>query len=323
MLNAVFNVVSDFWILIMPFPQLLKLQLRVRQKIGLIIVFAAGLACAHPPPFLLLPLYLAVLDSSNPIAVHVHPVWPGWLSSESIMRTPMFFGYKPSTLSSRSYPSLSTWCLQNTWLQTVSTDHSYRRIVEMNVGIIVACVSTFPICFTNLKMYILSATTSLRSLLASSSAEKDSEPRTADFPKDSFLQTHESTNSVWKVPFQGWYAEAHGVAIHQWLHSWLVSTGGKMRAESFARANVIDCERILVQRVWLNQWTKSENLLWWRGGLLICHDIAPAYLVLPLYSTRWWDRQSAVESPPVRRKVISWAGSKWPGMTELLRYQTV
>lgn len=44
MLNAVFNVVSDFWILILPYPQLLKLQLRFRQKIGLTIVFAAGLA---------------------------------------------------------------------------------------------------------------------------------------------------------------------------------------------------------------------------------------------------------------------------------------
>lgn len=44
MLNAVFNVVSDFWVLLMPFPQLSKLQLRPRQKIGLTIVFAAGFA---------------------------------------------------------------------------------------------------------------------------------------------------------------------------------------------------------------------------------------------------------------------------------------
>jgi hypothetical protein len=44
MLNAVFNDVSDFWILILPFPHLSKLQLRYKQKINLTIVFTAGLA---------------------------------------------------------------------------------------------------------------------------------------------------------------------------------------------------------------------------------------------------------------------------------------
>lgn len=73
-------------------------------------------------------------------------------------------------------------------------NHSDSRIVEMNVGIIVACVSTFPICFANLKTYIQSATTSLRSLLMSSQG-KESSQRTHQFPKDSLLQTHESTNT--------------------------------------------------------------------------------------------------------------------------------
>lgn len=44
MVNAAFNLVSDVWILILPFPHILKLQLHSRQKISLAIVFAAGLA---------------------------------------------------------------------------------------------------------------------------------------------------------------------------------------------------------------------------------------------------------------------------------------
>lgn len=62
----------------------------------------------------------------------------------------------------------------------------------MNVGIIVACVFTFPIFFENVKVYIHSATTSIRTLLVSSSGKKNDQ-WTSDLPKDSFLQTHEST----------------------------------------------------------------------------------------------------------------------------------
>ncbi|KAI3316505.1 hypothetical protein HD806DRAFT_517368 [Xylariaceae sp. AK1471] len=45
--NASFNVVTDFWILLLPFPLVSKLQLCLRQKLGFAAVFAAGLgACA-------------------------------------------------------------------------------------------------------------------------------------------------------------------------------------------------------------------------------------------------------------------------------------
>jgi hypothetical protein len=43
LLNASFNVVTDFWILLLPFPLIAKLRLRLRQKLGFIAVFAAGL----------------------------------------------------------------------------------------------------------------------------------------------------------------------------------------------------------------------------------------------------------------------------------------
>lgn len=89
-------------------------------------------------------------------------------------------------------------------------------LVEMNVGIIVACVSTFPICFANVKMYIHSATTSLRTLLVSSSG-KETIPRTSQIAKDSFLQTHESLNNLNGVDPAPQYVELNDVAPHgQW-----------------------------------------------------------------------------------------------------------
>lgn len=44
LLNSVFNVVTDFWILILPMPHIMKLQLPKSRKIGLVAVFAAGFA---------------------------------------------------------------------------------------------------------------------------------------------------------------------------------------------------------------------------------------------------------------------------------------
>ena len=44
MLNSAFNVVSDFFILILPYPLLMKLHLTLGRKIGLLAVFSAGLA---------------------------------------------------------------------------------------------------------------------------------------------------------------------------------------------------------------------------------------------------------------------------------------
>ncbi|KAI0016368.1 hypothetical protein F4780DRAFT_783336 [Xylariomycetidae sp. FL0641] len=44
LLNAAFNAVTDFWILIVPIPPVLRLNLRLKQKLGLLAVFTAGLA---------------------------------------------------------------------------------------------------------------------------------------------------------------------------------------------------------------------------------------------------------------------------------------
>lgn len=41
--GAAFNVITDIWILSLPFPLLAKLQMRFKDKIGLIAVFAAGI----------------------------------------------------------------------------------------------------------------------------------------------------------------------------------------------------------------------------------------------------------------------------------------
>lgn len=44
LLNSIFNVVTDFWILLLPMPHIMKIQLPNSRKIGLFAVFAAGLA---------------------------------------------------------------------------------------------------------------------------------------------------------------------------------------------------------------------------------------------------------------------------------------
>ena len=42
LLTAVVNVVTDFYVLILPIPSILKLQLDTKRKLGLMMVFAAG-----------------------------------------------------------------------------------------------------------------------------------------------------------------------------------------------------------------------------------------------------------------------------------------
>lgn len=44
MLNAVFNVITDFYVLLLPFPLVLKLHLNLSRKIGVLAVFSGGLA---------------------------------------------------------------------------------------------------------------------------------------------------------------------------------------------------------------------------------------------------------------------------------------
>ena len=41
-MNAVINVVTDFYILVLPVPCVMKLQINRRRRIGLLLVFASG-----------------------------------------------------------------------------------------------------------------------------------------------------------------------------------------------------------------------------------------------------------------------------------------
>ncbi|KAI1423229.1 hypothetical protein F5Y12DRAFT_758703 [Xylaria sp. FL1777] len=93
LLNASFNVITDLWLLLLPFPVLLKLRLYRRQKIGLIAVFAAGVGAC-------------VASISRLVEISIN--------------------YSNSD---------ATW--------SVGTLAEFS-IVEINIGIIVACHSTFP-----------------------------------------------------------------------------------------------------------------------------------------------------------------------------------
>lgn len=42
LLNASLNVITDLWLLLLPFPLVMKLRLQPRKKLGLVTVFAAG-----------------------------------------------------------------------------------------------------------------------------------------------------------------------------------------------------------------------------------------------------------------------------------------
>ncbi|KAL3431899.1 hypothetical protein BDV09DRAFT_198257 [Aspergillus tetrazonus] len=97
---SVINVVTDVYVLILPVPRLLKLQVTTRRKVGLLLVFASGLgACAAG---------LARLINAS---IHYH-------------NTDTF------------------------WVQGRNAEFS---IVEMNVAIIVACATSLPTFFTQVR----------------------------------------------------------------------------------------------------------------------------------------------------------------------------
>ncbi|TRX89396.1 hypothetical protein FHL15_009694 [Xylaria flabelliformis] len=102
-LNGSFNVVTDIWLLVLPFPLLMKLRLQPRHRLGLITVFAAGTGA-----------FAASLARLIELAVN--------------------FG-KPDPI----------------WSQILAAEFS---IAEINIGIIVACVSTFPIFFGQVRNWL-------------------------------------------------------------------------------------------------------------------------------------------------------------------------
>ncbi|KAI0532414.1 hypothetical protein GGR58DRAFT_490286 [Xylaria digitata] len=111
LLNASFNVITGFWLLLLPFPVVAKLQLPLRKKLGLTAVFAAGAgACATS----LARLIKIAVDYGSPDYV---------------------------------------------WNAGITAQFS---IVEINVGIIVACVSTFPVFFDQVRSWLGRTTGSLK-----------------------------------------------------------------------------------------------------------------------------------------------------------------
>ncbi|PHH74156.1 hypothetical protein CDD82_5082 [Ophiocordyceps australis] len=116
-INGGFNVATDFYILILPFPLLSALNLRLGQKLGVAAVFACGLAaCAAS---------LARLIASA-LTYHTSDVF--WDTATTSMFT----------------------------------------TVEMNIVIIVSCVSTFPTFYSKTRVYLQSTTSSIRSRLFAS-----------------------------------------------------------------------------------------------------------------------------------------------------------
>ncbi|KAJ3567639.1 hypothetical protein NPX13_g6699 [Xylaria arbuscula] len=109
--SAIFNVVTDVWLLLLPFPLLINLKLRPRQKLGLALVFAAGVGAC----------------------------------SASIARLAKIIIDRGSANSS--------------WSQGIISQFS---IAEINIGIIVASASTFPVFFNAAKDW-LSVVTRTRS----------------------------------------------------------------------------------------------------------------------------------------------------------------
>ncbi|RAK75465.1 NAD(P)-binding protein [Aspergillus fijiensis CBS 313.89] len=118
-IQSVINVVTDFYVLLLPIPRLLKLQVSRRRRIGLLVTFMSGLgACAAS----LARLVNFQLNDSSDVF---------WTTGRNAQFT----------------------------------------IVEMNIAIIVACATSFPMCFARLRSLTSSFYNSAVSLLQSGSRE--------------------------------------------------------------------------------------------------------------------------------------------------------
>ncbi|KAI1175977.1 hypothetical protein F4777DRAFT_548016 [Nemania sp. FL0916] len=103
-INASFNVATDFWLLLLPIPIIAKLQVSLKQKLGIGAIFAGGLgACAAS-------IARLVVISVNFDTVEV-------------------------TLVLNTFAELS--------------------IVEVNIGIIVACAPCFPLFYNHVRGWLL------------------------------------------------------------------------------------------------------------------------------------------------------------------------
>ncbi|KAL4993080.1 hypothetical protein BDV10DRAFT_200018 [Aspergillus recurvatus] len=123
--QAAVNVFTDFYVVVLPIPCVVKLQTSVKRKVGLVLTFASGLgACGAS----LARLIISVIGLQNNDSM--------WQSAELALYS----------------------------------------IAEINIGIIVACVCTFPIFFGRLRESNMSSSVTqfVRSLLHSSRASSSS-----------------------------------------------------------------------------------------------------------------------------------------------------
>ncbi|KAL4881108.1 hypothetical protein BJY04DRAFT_218624 [Aspergillus karnatakaensis] len=110
--TAAVNISTDFYVVILPINRFVRLQISRRKKIGLCMIFASGLgACA------------ASVARSIMLLKHLYTKDTTWISAELSMYSYGILPYLPPVPPS---------------------DILYGRIAEMNIGIIVACVCTFP-----------------------------------------------------------------------------------------------------------------------------------------------------------------------------------
>ncbi|KAL2867690.1 uncharacterized protein BJX67DRAFT_380635 [Aspergillus lucknowensis] len=118
LLMAAVNVFTDFYVVILPLPSVIKLQTSRNRKIGLFVTFVTG------------------------------------------------FGAAAASLARLITPTMSMHSLDASWVSAELTIYSF---VEINVGIIVACVCTFPVVFDRIQQSRISklVSQSMRSLLGS------------------------------------------------------------------------------------------------------------------------------------------------------------
>lgn len=118
-LNAALNILTDFLIVMLPIPAIMTLQLPIKQKIGVSLIFALGLLCVSPHP-------LAILGHSIYVALNADVYFH--LKSVciiSVLRIPSLLEAGKTKDPTYDNCGIAIW-----------------SIVEVNAAIIGACLST-------------------------------------------------------------------------------------------------------------------------------------------------------------------------------------
>ncbi|KAJ5633330.1 NAD(P)-binding protein [Penicillium lividum] len=145
-IQSVINVVTDFYVLLLPIPRLVKLQVSRRRRIGLLLTFMSGLgACAASLARL---INFQINDSSDVF----------WTTGRNAQFT----------------------------------------IVEMNIAIIVACATSFPMFFARIRSLGSSFYTSAVSLLHNTNTQESPKVSQTVDKLRSNLSTRRPTSQNWE-----------------------------------------------------------------------------------------------------------------------------